>query len=664
MTQNLSRYCLAGAVLLASLPSAAQIKMTDYRRLVTPQFVQVSPNGKQVAFVKSVPNFKDDVRETSVEVVDVDAGSIHSLTGGSHVITSPRWSPNGDRIAFLMEVAPQVSQIFVVGSKGGSVRQVTHTERTIQQFSWSPDGERLAFVTPNDQPNAEAIKAHNDLFDIHDVGFLTNSMPAPSHLWLVSAKGGTPSRLTNGDWSVLETPPPFAGTPSDPSWSPDGKSIVFCRQANADDSDSDLTTVAVVDAATGSISMPTPYSTYEYQPAYSANGSIGYLLPHGPNALSVMDVISQFSGGQKNLSDGLDRDFLDFKWLPDGGVAMIASEGVKRYIWERDSYGQVHKIDLGGVYPTELNAGTSGGIAAVASSFNSPPEVYFAPGASLSAKQITNLNGTMRSLDYAKATEITWTSPDGEKCDGVLTYPRGYVEGRKYPFVMFIHGGPEQAATLLYIGFEGDLLRQSLAADGYLVLEPNYRGSDNLGNGHEHAIFRDPATGPAADLLSGIAAVEQLGIVDESRVAIAGHSYGGYLTSWLISHDHRWKCAVVSDGTSDWTQEYDCSADGNLAWVRDSMGGGPSDPQSADLYKNFSILPFAGNITTPTLLLSGTSDETVPVTQSYSLYHVLKDHKIPVRFIGLPGAHHLPDDPVRVELFYAAMEDWIKGYDK
>ncbi len=270
MATRILRLTLAALSMSGCAFAAAQLKMTDYRRLVTVSDVQVSPNNKVVAFVKSVPNFKDDTRLTTIEIVNASSGAINVLTSGAHTVSSPRWSPKGDHIAFLQEDSNKVKQLCVVSSTGGStVRVLTHRPREVQRFSWNPAGDRLAFVTPDDDPNAAAIKAHNDLFDLHDDGFLTSSIPVPSHIWIISSSGGTPRRLTRGSWSVLETPPPFAGNPSDPSWSPDGKSITFIRQADADDSDSDLTAVAVADAATGAVSAPTKEANYEYQATYS-----------------------------------------------------------------------------------------------------------------------------------------------------------------------------------------------------------------------------------------------------------------------------------------------------------------------------------------------------------------------------------------------------------
>ena len=162
--------------------------------------------------------------------------------------------------------------------------------------------------------------------------------------------------------------------------------------------------------------------------------------------------------------------------------------------------------------------------------------------------------------------------------------------------------------------------------------------------------------------MAGIAAIEKIGIVDTSRIAVTGHSYGGYMTTWLIGHEHIWKAAVVGDGMVDWLQEYNDSAAGNLAWTRDSLGGTPMDAASADLYRSGSPITYAAQITTPTLIISGTADETVPATESYELYHALHDRGIPVRFVAIPGAHHFPGDPVHIEGYERVTLDWVERY--
>jgi dipeptidyl aminopeptidase/acylaminoacyl peptidase len=276
--------------------------------------------------------------------------------------------------------------------------------------------------------------------------------------------------------------------------------------------------------------------------------------------------------------------------------------------------------------------------------------------------RLTDFNRSFESYAFPRSLEMNWHAPDRQVNDGILTYPNGYHAGTRYPLVVYSHGGPEAASTEHFDADEIGPLRHLFAARGYLVFEPNYRGSDNLGNAHMHAIYRDPGNGPDRDVIAGIRTLEKEGIVDSSRIAAVGHSYGGYMTAWLISHQHFWRCAVVADGALDWTQEYELSGAGNLAWTRDSLGGSPWDKASAELYRTGSPITYAGEIVTPTLILSGTDDATVPITESFALYHALAGKHVPVKFIGIPGAHHSPQDPVHRELYYGAIVEWVAAH--
>ena len=306
-----------------------------------------------------------------------------------------------------------------------------------------------------------------------------------------------------------------------------------------------------------------------------------------------------------------------------------------------------------------MTASSDGALVVVADSATQAPELYLLTSPQSPPVRLTHVNSSFAAYAYPASVEVQWKAPDGQQSDGILTYPNGYQPGRHYPLVVYSHGGPEAASSEDFDLAEIGPLRLLFAARGYLVFEPNYRGSDNLGNAHLHAIYRDPGNGPDSDVIAGIGMLEQRGIVDTSRIAAVGHSYGGYMTAWLISHQHFWRCAVVADGAVDWTQEYEFSGAGNLAWTRDSLGSSPWDKQSAELYRTGSPMTYAGDITTPTLILSGTDDVTVPITESFALYHALQSRGIPVKFIGIPGAHHSPQDPVHRELYYRAIDEWV-----
>ena len=656
----LSLLCCVGSAL------GQGIELRDYRHLVTLSAVEFSPDSSRVAFIKSVPDFKNDKAVTTLMVVNMAGGELRALTDGSQSISLPRWSPKGDRIGFIVQDDKQLGHLFVVSAHGGAPREITHAPNGIQQFAWSPDGSSIAYVTPDNDPNAVAIAHHDGLFDIGDDGYLITHVSVPSHIWIAPAKGGAGRRLIHGSWSVLENVAPFIGAISDPSWSADGRSIVFDRQATPNQSDSDQSQIAQADVATGEVTRLSDATTYEYQPQSSGvSEEVAYLRPHGPTPLSVMDVYSTDSEGHNlDLTPELDRDVTAFSWIPGHqDLVLFGPEGPKSRLWVRHAGGAATPIDLGELSPSEFSVAKSGAIAMVASTATTPPEIYVVKSPSSKPNVLTDFNHTLRKLQYGPVKEIKWSSPDGEACEGLLTYPVGYTAGRKYPIVMFNHGGPEASALAQYNGFEAEFIRQPLATHGYFVFEPNYRGSDNLGNHHEHAIYRDPVVGPASDAMSGLAYVESLGCIDTMRVSVAGHSYGGCMTGWLIGHDHRWRSAVVADGALDWKDTYNLTAVGNMAFSRDSLGGTPWDPQSADLYRTGSPDTYAGDVTTPTLLISGTSDDVVPITESFTLYHALREHHIPVRFVGVPGAKHTPDDPVQYEHFVALIIDWLLKHD-
>jgi dipeptidyl aminopeptidase/acylaminoacyl peptidase len=641
------------------------IALSAFNSLVSVTAPRVSPNGREIAFLETRRNLSTDKNETVLCVVSNAGGEVRLLTHASTDISDPRWSPEGNGIAYVDSGQNKQQQIFVISPTGGTPRQVTSTPNGVEQYAWSPDGARFVFVTPDDEPNAAAAKRGDDLFEIRDDGYRIDKPAVPSHLWMISSSGGSARRLTEGSWSVLETAPPFVGTTSDPSWSPDGRYVTFTQQADADNSDSDRTKIAILDLRTGSVRAATSHPKYEYQSIFCpTNDTLAYLYPHGPGPISKMDVFTAKPSSQAthDIDASFDLDVSEMAWLPDGksGIA-LADDGVGVGLWRISASG-ARRIDLGNLDAVDYDVGRSGEIAAVLSNETTAPEVYVLRNPAATPRRLTSINSRFAAYAYGRAHELRWTSPDGTHADGIVTYPVGYVAGRTYPLVVYLHGGPEAASSQIFDGGEIGRLRYGLSGRGYIVFEPNYRGSDNLGSAFEHAIYRDPGAGPGIDVMAGVSALENTGVVDTSRIAIVGHSYGGYMTTWLIGHEHIWRSATVADGMVDWRQEYDLSAAGNLAWTRDSLGGTPMDPSAAPLYVSGSPISYARQITTPTLILSGTSDQTVPISESFELYHALHDRGIPVRFVGIPGALHSPSKPVQVERYYATILDWVTSH--
>lgn len=653
---------------LAAAAAAPRIQLQDYRALIRIGSPQFSPDGSKLAFLTIRSDFVHDRYDATLRVMDTGGKQSRILVQGMQDLDSPRWSPDGRTLAFIAKVSEEAPQIYTVPAAGGTPEQLGDAPNGVEQFAWSPDGTTIAFVTPDDSPlNAKDRRTHHDLFMIHDDDYLVDKPAVPSHIWLLSVKDGKAHQLTHGSTSVLETAPPIGGNVSSPVWSADGRSIVYTQQANGDDADSDKTRIVVVNVATGAEHPVTDKHSYEYNPRYAPKSkTIAWLYPHGPGPISDMDVFigSPGGGAARDISADLGRNWLpELAWLPDGSAVVgMADDRIGTNIYVQPLHGNGRAIDLDGLNALGFAVSSKGALAVVADNATTAPELYLLRTPDSKPVKLTDFNGRFAAYAHPRSIEVQWKAPDGQRDDGILTYPNDYVKGKKYPLVVWDHGGPEASSNEGFDTNEIGPLRDLFAADGYLVFEPNYRGSDNLGNVHEHAIFRDPGNGPDSDVISGIAMLEREGIVDESRIAATGHSYGGYMTAWLISHQHFWRCAVVGDGAVDWTEEYELSGAGNLAWARDSLGGTPWDKNSAALYRSGSPITYAGDITTPTLILSGTDDVTVPITESFALYHALASRQVPVEFIGIPGAHHSPQDPVHRELYYGAIEKWVVKY--
>ncbi|HET7223803.1 MAG TPA: prolyl oligopeptidase family serine peptidase, partial [Rhodanobacteraceae bacterium] len=282
-------------------------------------------------------------------------------------------------------------------------------------------------------------------------------------------------------------------------------------------------------------------------------------------------------------------------------------------------------------------------------------ELYVLDSTNARPRRLTDVNAFMDRLDLGRTESIEWSGPDGFREDGVLVYPVGYEQGRKYPLVLVIHGGPMISSNM---GFQR--LAQLLAAAGFLVFQPNYRGSTNLGDAYEHAIYRDTGDGPGKDVMAGLAAVEKLGIVDENRIGVSGWSYGGYLTAWLTSHYDIWKAAVAGAPLTDWLMDYSISyyQEGDAYF----FGSSPWTDAGWKIWRKQSPINYVRNVKAPTLIMSDVMDSNVPFVNAEAWYHGLRDNGVPVEFYAYPETSHVPHDIVQVTDMYRRWVGWMKKY--
>lgn len=658
---------LLGVLCLAAAKPRATTD--DLLRSVGISDPQLSPDGKSIACIVSRPNIAEDRYDSEIVLVDVASGKQRPLTFERRHVNAPRWSASGDRLAFLDdaptgEKKEPMPQIWILPMDGGDARRITSAPTGVQSYAWRPDGGAIAFVAEDEKPVRKDRAKHEDAFEVGNLDYLAKEFPQPSHVWLVDASGGTPRRITSGGWSLPTYEPP-GPVPSPLSWSPDGKQLLITRQETPVYGDSDQTRVHIVDVATGAARPITKSVKFEFTPLFSPDGSrIAYWYPRDGDIAGVNDiyVVGTNGGDAVNATRGIDRSFFRQFWTPDGKSLLVSGhDGTSTAIWLQPLGGAARKLGLGEVNPSwsywvDMNVGRDGAIAFTGSEPYRGRELYYMSSADAKPRRLTSLNEWTTELDLGKVERVTWKS-DGFDEDGVVVYPPDFDPSKKYPLVLLIHGGPQAASTRTF-----SIAAQAMAAKGWLVFSPNYRGSDNLGNAYERAIYNDAGAGPGRDVIAGINALKKRGIVDESRIAVSGWSYGGYMTSWMSGHYNIFKAAVAGAALNNWIHEYTLSD--NNATVRYWFEGSPYSAKTAKAWIDQSPITYAGAIKAPTLIITDTGDARVPATQSFEMYHALKDNGVETKFVAYPVGGHFPGDPIRSADVYRRWIEWIDVHFK
>lgn len=643
-------------------------ELGDLDQLYTLTDPQISPDGKSILIVVSKPDTLNNRNRTFLYRIDVASGFTQQLTFERASVSSPRWSPSGDSIAFISADASAKSQIFMMSMKGGEAKKLTSSSTGVQQFAWSPDGSKIGFVQ-EDELNRKEIEKGYDAFDVKHNGMYLTSRPTPSHIWLIPVAGGEAKRVTSGSWTLPNTSA-FGASPAPISWTPDGKRIAF--QSNESPYQGELIFLAkTVDVVTGKIDRVTSVPVdskgmhRERLPQISPDGrSIAYLYQL-KNVGYGSDVyfISVNGGPEKNLTAPLDRCFFRAEWSADSKALFVAANDFNTVsLWMQPLNGSARKISLGnlcitGAYWYHFNVGRNNAIAFVASTPQSPQELYYLDGPEASPTKLTNFHHEMRSLLLGKQETFTWTS-DGMNMNGILTFPPNFDPAGKYPVVLEIHGGPRSSSKEMF-----NASTQLKASRGYIVFQPNYRGSDNMGYKFSEAISGDMGEGPGRDVMKGLAELKKRSYVDSARVAVTGWSYGGFMTTWLIGHYQGWKCAMAGAAVTDWIDQYAEADFGSIYKYEMGKGISPfTDPIVKENWIRNSPFTHAEKVTTPTLFMSNTGDERVPISQSYKFYRVLHDRGVDTRFIVFPIPGHIPTDPVRTKEMNRYILEWLDRY--
>jgi dipeptidyl aminopeptidase/acylaminoacyl peptidase len=648
----------------AAALTAARFTVEQTGRIVRLSDPQIAPHGRSIALVVSRTNYEENRYDPELVLIDVSTRAQHVIARGRRGLSQPRWSPDGMRLAFLASVDGK-PQLFIIAATGGDAWQVTKSATGVQQYAWRPGHAEVAYVATDEPPKVTGEERHNRAFEIQNNHYLLQEAPRPAHVWLISTEGKGPARrLTSGDWTLPVSLPPSA--PSSPlTWSPDGAHLALIKIATPYTGDSDQSTIQILDVETGGVRALTGRDRLETQPIYSPDGRrIAHWFPRDGVSKNVNEIyVGPARGGESaSITRTLDRNVQRAIWMPDGKSLLVsANDSTTAAMWIQPLDGKARRIQLDKVVPTaafwlDASLGPKGEIAFTATESRRPPEVYYLASPEAAPQRLTDFNGETAALELGRTETITWKN-ESFSMDGVVTRPPDFSAQRKYPLVLYIHGGPRSASKEAFSS-----RAQLLASEGWIVFEPNYRGSDNLGNAFQAAIANDAGAGPGRDVMAGVAELEKRGSIDTARMAVSGWSYGGFMTTWLLgNYPDRWKAAVAGAAVTDWLDQYNYG-DSNVR-RGSAFGGSPwTDAKRLDAYREQSPIHYVARIKAPTLILSDTGDYRVPITQSFQLYHALRDNRVETQFIAYPVGGHSPADPVHTRDVDRRWIAWLARY--
>jgi dipeptidyl aminopeptidase/acylaminoacyl peptidase len=637
----------------AALPTIAKpvFTLADMRQAVVLSSPRISPDGSRILLLVPKRDFTKDETLSTLVLIDTHSHASRALVRDAHV-SSPSWSPDGRSVAFTEVTGTdkdKATQLFVLPMDGGEALQLTHEKKGVENYDWRPDGRELAYVAGGEAPDAKAIEAHDDAFNVTDEAWTAQAAPVADVMYEISASGGTPRRIPNWSQNVA------GGF----TYSADGRSLFVTRtKPNAHPNRYLAQEIVRVDVRTGTVSSIGALSTTQGNPTRSLDGRhIAYSFAN-PRGTMQSEVALADANGQhpQFLTKRLDRntDILDF--APNNAVLLAANDGTTRRFYRIAADGSIEVVPLGTLAGSDASVAQDGTIAFTATSPDRPPELYVLAPHATQPVRLTHYNDWVDKYAIASARTIVWKSKDGFSPDGVLVTPPNWHKGMRAPLVLYIHGGPTSASYTAFSSFP-----QVLAAHGWFVFEPNYRGSDNLGLAFARTTVPHIASVPGQDIEDGLTAVLASGSIDPSRIAVSGWSEGGLMTSWLIGHDTRWKAAVSGAAVNDWIG-YSAMTDAK-DFTPQFIGPSPwTDPSLMDTFNAESPLTYASNVKTPTLILSDAGDFRVPTPLAYEFYHNVRATGTTVQFVIYPVNGHFPSDPVRAEDVNRRWEAWLLKY--
>jgi len=607
----------------------------------------ISPDGKLVAYVVTKIDRAQNRRNSSIWMVATDGSRAPwQFTTTPQSANSPRWSSDGQSLAFLSSrpegtgagVAASTetprSQIYVLAMSGGEARKITSLKNGVSNFQWSPDGSRFVVVSrmgpsdsrPENKDRSDVRHYKSTSYKFNDSGWFDDRR---THLWVVNAMSGQAKQITEGDdWND-----------SDPQWSPDGTRIAFVSNRSGKEYDENRNSDVWVIAATGgALTKISDHDESDNSPRWSPDGKTIAFTGELHDRDHPKVWLAPSTGGSPSVlaANGLDLIPTATEWSDDGKSIYFES-GVKGEF-------QLFRIDLAkksleqissgarAVRNVDFSAKTNTRVYLV-NDFKHLDDLYVSDLEGTKERRLTNLNeGLWKQLQLADVERFTYKSADDWDVDGFMVKPIGFQEGRKYPVILSVHGGPAgQYGVDWFHEF------QVYAAKGYGVLFTNPRGSTGYGQKFERGIAGEWGGKDYIDVMNGVdAAIKRYPWIDTDRLGVTGGSYGGFMTNWIVGHTNRFKAAVTLRSVVNFISD-EGTRDGAYGHSSD-FGGDLFD--KFDLYWDRSPLKYAKNVKTPTLILHSDNDFRVPLEQGEQWFRALKHYGVTTEIVMFPRENH------------------------
>jgi dipeptidyl aminopeptidase/acylaminoacyl peptidase len=621
--------------------------------------VRPSPDGKKVLYTvrEAIMNAERSDYVNRIYVCNADGSDSIQLTKSDKNSSNPKWSSDGQWVAFTSDRDGK-NNLYVLPLKGGESEKITDVKTSVGEFEWSPNGKAIAFIM-SDSATAQEEKNKKEKKDWYFmdeelkqnrvyVVWLNDKDSSGKHIQKVLTKE---SRNVNNF-----------------SWSPDSRWIVYGFGKTPQVGDNiNFSDIAIVNLNTGESKLIANTGAAESDPKFSLDGKlIAYECSEDPviwGGKYWIKTIPVGGGTPATLSATLDLQPSLLGWSSDNKHVYIAEAN--------KTLNAIYALSIDGKEITEwtksaqdlisipyLNStGTYFGF--ILQNTSKPGEAFVSSAASFSPQKITGINADIARKPVPKTEVIKWKSSDGKEIEGLLTYPLNYSEGKKYPLILNIHGGPAGVFIQSFIAAnQGSYPIAAFAEAGYAVLRANPRGSSGYGAEFRLANQRDWGGDDYKDLMGGVDHVIKMGIADPNKLGVCGWSYGGFMSSWVIGHTDRFKAASVGAPVVDLvSQDLTDDIPGFLtSYMR-------KDPwNDYDVYDTHSPLRFVENVKTPVLLQHGEADIRVPFSQGVMFYNALKRRNIPVRLLALPRQPHGPTEPKMILQLMKSNLEWFQKY--